>query len=115
MIIDKFKFEDKDYIIELQDSDFIVFYREKPDSFSFFSDPIPESRVTNDINKPIRLLRMIAEKIKHFLYQKQTKYFYLTVDDDKRKRLYIKFLNNLSGYNYQVSDNTINVFRNNEL
>jgi len=111
MIIDKFRFENKDYVIELQDSMFMVFYREEADSFSWFSEPVASSQITNDIKEPTKLLRRIANKVKQFLYEKKVKYFYLTVDDDKRKRLYLHFLKKLSGYDFQVTDNTINVFK----
>ena len=111
MIIDKFRFENNDYVIDLQYNNSMVFYREAPDLFSWFSDPIVVTEVTNDIHNPLKLLRMIAEKMKHFLYDKKVPYFYLTVEGDKRKWLYMKFLDKLSGYHYQVSNDTINAFK----
>jgi hypothetical protein len=110
MVIDKFRFENKDYVIALQDNNALVFYREEFDAFSW-SEPILVASVTNDIAKPIKLLRLIAKKVKQFLYKNKVKYFYLTVEDDKRKRLYIRFLEKLAGYQYQVTNDTINVFK----
>ena len=110
MVIDHFRFENKDYVIELQDKVFLVFYRLVADSFNFFDDPTPTSQITNDIKHPTRLLRLIENKIRHYLYKHKVKYFYLTVNDDKRKRLYIHFLKHLPGYDFQVTNDTINVF-----
>ena len=110
MVIDHFMFENKEYMIELQDKVFLVFYRLTSDSFNFFDDPVPTSQITNDIQNPTRLLRLMENKIRHYLYQHKVNYFYLTVNDDKRKRLYIHFLKHLSGYDFQVTNNTINVF-----
>jgi len=110
MVIDHFRFENKEYVIELQDKVFLVFYRLVTDSFNFFDEPAPTSQITNDIQNPIRLLRLIENKIRHYLYKHKVKYFYLTVNDDKRKRLYIHFLKHLPGYDFQVTNDTINVF-----
>jgi len=56
---------------------------------------------------------MIASKVKDHLYTHHIRYFHLTVDDDKRNRIYTRFLFGLDGYSFQVSDNTINVFETN--
>jgi len=112
MIIDKFRFENKHYIIELQENNAIVFYREEFDSFSWpSSEPILVASITNDIVKPVKLLRLIAVKIQQFLYKNKVQYFYLTVEDNKRKKLYIRFLKKLIGYQYQVTNDTINIFK----
>lgn len=111
MIVSEFVFEDKKYVIELQDDLFLVFYRCTYDSFSFFSDPDKVSRITYDVKRPVTLLRLIFKKIKMFLFENKINYFYLTVDDVKRKKIYIRLLKRLSGYRFQVSDDTINVFK----
>jgi len=110
-ILDRFKFENHDYVIEMQNNNFIVFYRESfNDPFNAFAEPTKSSSITNDIKNPIALLRMISSKVKQYLYANNIRYFYLTVDDPKRKRLYLKFLDNLVGYSYQVTGDTINIF-----
>lgn len=111
MVTDRFRFENKDYVIALQDNDAMVFYREEIDSFNWFSTPILVVNITNDVHDAIKLLRLMAEKVKQLLYENKIRYFYLTVEDDRRNQLYIKFLKKLSGYEFQVSDNTINVFK----
>ena len=111
MVTDRFRFENKNYVIALQDNDAMVFYREELDSFSWFSDPIMLVNITNDVHNAIKLLRLLAEKTKQLLYGNKIKYFYLTVEDDRRKQLYIKFLKKLTGYEYQVAGDTINVFK----
>ena len=110
MVIDHFRFENKEYVIELQDKVFLVFYRLVSDSFNFFDDPIPTSQITNDIQDPTRLLRLVENKTRQYLYKNKVKYFFLTANDDKRKRLYIHFLKHLPGYDFQVTNDTINVF-----
>jgi len=108
-VIDRFIFEEHHYTIELTNGS-LAFYREESDGFSFFSEPIKSSTISNDIKSPVTLLRCIATKVKHHLYKNKIKYFSLTVDDEKRKRVYIKFLADLVGYDYQITDDTINVF-----
>lgn len=110
MLIDKFKFEGKDFGIEMIDNQYLVFYQEKFDSFSWFAGPDEVTSITNDIHNPVALFRIIAIKVQKFLYGKHIKYFYLTVSDKKRKRIYIHFLQKLKRYSFQVTDNTINVF-----
>ncbi len=107
-IIDRFTFANHHYVIELTNGS-LMFYREELDGFSFFSEPIKSSIITNDIKSPTTLLRMIARKVTRYLYDNRIKYFYLTVDDTKRKRIYENFLSGLAEYNYQVTDDIINV------
>ena len=59
------------------------------------------------------LLRLAANKIKQGVYKNKLKYFLLTVPNEKLKRITLMFLNQLCDYNYQVTGDMINVFRNN--
>ena len=115
MTNNRVRFENKDYIIALQDDHSVVFYREVADKFSWFSTPLKVVTETNDIKRPLRLLRLVANNIKQDAYKNKLKYFSLKVSNDKLKRITLNYLNSLSGYEYQVSNNTINVFiKNNE-
>lgn len=107
-VIDRLTFENHHYVIELTNGS-LMFYREESDGFSFFSSPIKSSIVTNDLKSPTTLLRMIASKVKRFLYANNVRWFYFTVDDIKRKSIYTKFLSSLKNYNYQITDDTVNV------
>lgn len=107
---DRFRFENKDYIIALQDDNSVVFYREEADEFSWYCEPKTRLTETNDIKHPVRLLKLAAKKIKQDVYKYKLKYFSFKVSNDKLKRITLNYLNSLSGYKYQVSSNTINVF-----
>jgi len=111
MIVNRFRFENRDYIIALQDDNSVVFYRVEADKFSWFSAPYKILTETHDIKRPISLLRLVASKIMHDLYKNKIKYFSLKVPNDKLKRISMNFLNTLCDYDYQVSNDTINVFR----
>jgi hypothetical protein len=111
MVTDRFRFEKNNYVIAFQDNDAMVFYKEELDSFKWFSDPIMLVNITNDVHNTIKLLRLLAEKAKQLLHGNKIKYFYFTVEDDRRKQLYIKLLKKFSRYEYQVAGDTINVFK----
>ena len=111
MMTNRFKFENKDYIIALQDDNSVVFYREEADTFSWFSEPNIRVSETNDIKHSVRLLRLAANKIRQNVYKNKVKYFSLTVPNDKLRRITLNFLKTLHNYDYQVSSITINVFR----
>ena len=111
MTLNRFKFENKDYVVTLQDDNSVVFYREKTDEFNWFGDTYKILTETHDIRRPISLLRLVASKIKHDLYKNKIKYFSIKVSDDRLKRISIHFLNTLCDYDCQVSQDTINVFR----
>lgn len=105
MITDKFNFENKDYVIALQNNNAMVFYREELDSYSWFFAPIPIVNITNDVHDAIKLIRLMAEKVKQLLYKNKIRYFNFTVKDGRRRLLHIKFLKKLSGYEFQISNN----------
>lgn len=97
MLTDRFKFENKDYAIALQDNDAMVFCREELDSFNGFSTPILVVNITNDVQNAIKLLRLMAEKVKQLLYGNKIKCFYLTIKDDWRKKIYLVYKRSVIG------------------
>jgi len=111
MTFHRFRIENKDYIVTLQNNNSVVFYREEADEFNWFGEPVKILTETHDIKRPICLLRLVASKIKHDLYKNKIKYFSLKVPNNNLKRISMNILNTLSDYDYQVSNNTINVFR----
>lgn len=97
MITDRFRFENKDYLIAFQDNDAMVFFREEFDSFNGFSTTILVVNITNDVQNAIKLLRLMAEKVKQLLYGNKIKYFYLTIKDDWRKKIYLVYKRSVTG------------------
>ena len=111
MTFNRFRIENKDYIVALQDDNSVVFYREELDEFNWFGGPYKILTETDDIKRPISLLRLVASKIRHDLYKNKIKYFSLKVSNDKLQRIALNFLNTLPDYEYHVSKDTFNVFR----
>jgi len=82
MTDNRFRFENKDYVIALQDDNSVVFYREEADVFSWYSKPNKILTETDDIKHPVMLLRLAANKINQDVYKNKLKYFLLTVPNE---------------------------------
>ena len=93
----RFSHEGRQYVLAFRKNQFVVYEKQSHnDRFFLWWDQEPQKRVKN----PIRLVRQIWEVTREFLYQARTPYFEIFVSDPKRSRIYRKFLNTLSGYQY---------------
>lgn len=104
MLITKFNYENKHYIVELDNTSLVFFTRE----YGFIKD-IDSGLIRNDIKNPVALLRKICNLVRSFLYEHKIKFFTFYANSEKRIRIYKRFLDSLVGYSYYLVDGTFYV------
>ena len=93
----RFSHEGRQYVLAFRKNQFVVYEKFHHDPFYSWWDEAPKSK---QIKNPIKLVRKIWKVTHQFIYQNRISYFEIFVSDPKRSRIYRKFLNTLSGYQY---------------
>lgn len=107
MLIETFKYDNKNYIIEMNSSS-IVFYTKE---YGFLGDE--DSFTTNNNTKnPVKVLRKINNIIKNYVLGNKIKYFTVYGNSEKRAKIYRRFLDGLDGYSYYENEGMFYVTRN---
>ena len=92
---ENFSYQGQVFELSFKNSQFSL-YKSSDDNYYSWWDEEPQKRVKN----PIRLVRQIWQVTRKFIYKHKITYFEIFVSDPKRSRIYRKFLNTLSGYQY---------------
>src|SRR6056297_1675025 len=93
----RFSHAGRQYVLAFRKNQFVVYEKQSHnDRFYSFWDQDTQKKIKN----PIKLVREIWRVTRQFTYQNRISYFEIFVSDPKRSRIYQKFLNTLSGYQY---------------
>lgn len=90
------------YGVELYHNE-IVFYRVEIDESGFSAwgtddDIIYNYSITNDVSNSVSLFRKIADAVLDIIYSEDLHYYTFNVSDEKRKAIYERFAEAVSGF-----------------
>src|SRR5690554_4756246 len=95
----KFLFEGRRYFVELSAAHALSFYYETDDPFTWGETEV-HYEVTNGTKAPLSLMRILTRIAKELIYGNRLSHLSLSASDERRARIYRRFLGRLKGYTW---------------